>query len=696
MFSNVTLRTKLLVPTFTLITVLLFLGFLVVSSNYATMRSLQELQGQIELSTRLSDAVHAFQKERGLTSGFLQKEGEEFKEELLRQRQVTDARIAALLGRLPPKPRRTPAAAYSTLTRYLEELPRIREAVDRRDLSYRRAIAFYSVLNTALLQIVREVAKNSHVPTVTQNLLAYINFLQMKEYAGLERAQGVVLLSKKGFDIDTYTTFTNLVALQKENERMFLGYASPAVAALYIHTLDGARFQAFHALEKTLLERSYLERPVAPKRWFDISTQKLNAMDRVGKGIERETTTLIADKLADARRFFYLIIALTIGSLVLFFLMVRIFLKLAKEEQRLRFVMDKYVISSVTDLKGRILDVSQAFCDISGYSRSELIGKNHNIVRHPDMPKEVFKELWTKLERDEAWSGKVKNLKKDGGFYWVYAHIEPLYNAKGEKDSYISVRLDITETELLTEKVRREEEKNRHQKEMMQQQHRLAQMGEMLSMIAHQWRQPLSAITAATASLETKSKLGRLDAETGERIAKKIKQVAQHLSATIDDFRNFFKTHRTPKPTDYRKIVDGVVTLVESSLKRHGIELEVQTLSLQPLETFESELKQVVLNLIKNAEEALVESRPANPRIVVTVEGARLRVEDNAGGIDPAVLPRIFDPYFSTKTQKDGTGLGLYMSKMIVEEHCGGRLTAENGPEGASFTIDLGGGHGRA
>lgn len=689
MFSKITIRTKLLIPTFTLIAVLLFLGFLLVSSHYTTMRSLETLQRKIVLSTRLSDAVHAFQKERGLTSGFLQKHGETFRKELMRQRRISDGKIARLTALLP-RDSAAASEAYRALESHLKRLPEFREEVDARRITYDEAIAFYTAINSTLLRIVLDIAKRSHVPLITQNLLAYVTFLRMKEYAGLERARGVALLAEPDFDIDAYATFTDLIALQRENEKMFLGYASAALAERYRRIFGEGRFAALEKAEKAILSRRYLAHPISPKEWFDTITQKLNALDRMGTAIERDTTALITRKLTSSKRFFYFIILLTLGSLLLFVLMIRLFLKLAKEEQRLRFVMDKYIISSITDLKGRIVDVSQAFCDISGYSRHELIGKNHNIVRHPDMPKEAFRQLWEKLRRDESWSGKVKNRKKDGGFYWVYAHIEPLYNAKGEKDSYISVRLDITETELLTEKVRLEEEKNRRQQELMQQQHRLAQMGEMLSMIAHQWRQPLSAVSAATAALETKARLGKLDDETALKIADKIKQVTRHLSTTIDDFRNFFKSDKSRQNTDFARILQSVTLLVDDSLRRHGIELKVERLRVTPLQTYESELKQVVLNLIKNAEEALIESGVGDPKIVVTLEGTRMSVEDNGGGIDPEILPRIFDPYFSTKTQKDGTGLGLYMSKIIVEEHCEGTLKAENGPEGARFTIDLG------
>jgi PAS domain S-box-containing protein len=363
---------------------------------------------------------------------------------------------------------------------------------------------------------------------------------------------------------------------------------------------------------------------------------------------------------------------------------------LAKEEQRLRVVMDKYIISSITDTKGKIIDVSQAFCNISGYKREELIGQPHNIVRHPDTPKEVFESMWTTIKKGKPWRGKIKNLRKDGWFYWVYANIEPLYDSKGRIDSYISIRVDITENEILTQKIAQEEEKRRKQEKLIQQQSRLAQMGEMISMIAHQWRQPLSAITAAAGSIIIKTQLKKLDNETAKDLANKIKDFSQHLSYTIDDFRDFFKPNKIKTDTTYKKIIDSTLSIIHSSIEDRNIELIIDIKDETELFTYENEVKQVVLNLIKNAEDALIENETKEPFIKIEAKETTLTISDNAGGVPEEIIDKIFDPYFSTKSQKDGTGLGLYMSKTIIEEHCKGKLIVKNGKIGAIFKIDLG------
>jgi signal transduction histidine kinase len=306
------------------------------------------------------------------------------------------------------------------------------------------------------------------------------------------------------------------------------------------------------------------------------------------------------------------------------------------------------------------------------------------------MPKETFKQMWYRLNRGLSWKGKVKNKRSDGSFYWVYANVEPLFTSKGNIDSFVSIRLDITESELLHYKIQEEEKKNKWHEEMIREQSRLVQMGEMISMIAHQWRQPLSAIAAASGSLQLKAKRNRLDQDTAIEIADKIKSFSLHLSSTIDDFRNFFKTNKTKKATNFKTVLTSVLSIIEGSLEENKVIFNVTVKGNDDFQTFENELKQVILNLIKNAEDALLDNKIKNPQIDILIENSKFTIYDNAGGIPEDIIDKIFDPYFSTKTKKDGTGLGLYMSKMIIEDHCKGKIAVTNENDGAKFQITLG------
>lgn len=246
----------------------------------------------------------------------------------------------------------------------------------------------------------------------------------------------------------------------------------------------------------------------------------------------------------------------------------------------------------------------------------------------------------------------------------------------------------------LEERIQQEVEQNRAKDQQMLEQSRLAQMGEMLSMIAHQWRQPLSAITATTGSITLHLALEeKCNPELIEESVEKINTYTQYLSTTISDFRNFFKPDKEMSLTTLEEVVSDSLSIIGSSLESHGIELgrKVETASM--VLTYPNELKQVVLNILKNAQDIFVEKRIETPKIMMHIqqfeEMVELSIHDNAGGVKPEHLKQIFDPYFTTKHQSDGTGLGLYMSKMIVEDHCKGTLEVANVDDGACFYLRL-------
>jgi PAS domain S-box-containing protein len=690
MKSTLTPEMRLMIPMGVLSAILMFLGGVILYSSSDNIRTLIILKDKIELSKNISGLIHNIQRERGLSSGFLMGNINQFKNDLISQRSQTDKEIVSFHQRLMEMDKQgTVDQKLQSIFTELTRLSEFRMRIDSGKVSAYDAIHYFSTLNNRLLEIIVDISKHSRIPEITQSLLAYMNFMFMKEYLGIERAVGAKLLSPSGWNTQTLKDFTKLIALKQEHEKMFLFYMDSKWKQRYHTIIDPKTDQSLARIRSTIFRKRVSDAMTTPKEWFDFMSQKIDALNRFSLNVETKTTRLAETKMNTAQNIFLFIMLLTLFSAIVFFWMMRTIWLLAREERRLRLVADKYIISSVTDTQGRIIEVSQAFCTISGYTREELIGKPHNIVRHPDMSSLIFRELWEQIRRGESWSGKVKNLKKDGGFYWVYAHIEPLHNRDKQIDAYISIRLDITDNELLTQKIQDEEHKRRIAVEMMQQQARMAQMGEMLNMIAHQWRQPLSAITSAASALRLKGRLESLDAETVEDLTGKINTFTYHLSTTVDDFKNFFRTDKEKTPIHFTHILESTLMIVQHSLEQHNIQIRVMVEHDCALMTYENELKQVILNLLKNAEDALVQRGVASAWITLFVQGNLLVIEDNGGGIEESKLEQIFDPYFSTKSKKDGTGLGLYMSKMIIEEHCGGVLKVENTQVGARFTIQL-------
>ncbi len=224
-------------------------------------------------------------------------------------------------------------------------------------------------------------------------------------------------------------------------------------------------------------------------------------------------------------------------------------------------------------------------------------------------------------------------------------------------------------------------------------QSRLAQMGEMISMIAHQWRQPLSAISGTANNLALNLMFDDIDKEEFTKEIELIIGYSQHLSHTIDDFRDFFEEEKEKETLTLEEIVTRTLNIIKVSVENKNIKIETHFNCPKLVTTYVNEVNQVVLNLIRNAEDILLERKIKNPTITIEAlcedNNLLLRVKDNGGGIPKSIMNRIFDPYFSTKKEKDGTGLGLYMSKTIIYEHCNGKLSVKNDKYGAVFTIVL-------
>ena len=249
-------------------------------------------------------------------------------------------------------------------------------------------------------------------------------------------------------------------------------------------------------------------------------------------------------------------------------------------------------------------------------------------------------------------------------------------------------------THKLEEKVEKEVKKNQEKTKQLIQQNRLAQMGEMISMIAHQWRQPLTAISATTNNLLIKMMLDtKIEKEELENEITLISDYSQHLSLTIDDFRNFFKTDREKINNKLENVIENTISIVKNSLDSYDIKLLTDYKCNKELYIYSTELSQVILNIIKNAEDALHENQILNPEIKIntfcTAKNAVITIADNAIGISEDNLEKVFDPYFSTKKSKDGTGIGLYMSKIIINDHFDGDLSVSNGKIGAIFKIEI-------
>ena len=325
-----------------------------------------------------------------------------------------------------------------------------------------------------------------------------------------------------------------------------------------------------------------------------------------------------------------------------------------------------------------------------------------------DITQLIDKEQWSKITDVLVKENKIDDYKvsiKDQMYLLSCSQCNVANNTK----AFFIICKDVTEYEVklldankdLDKRVQEEIQKNKEKERQFMEQSRLAQMGEMISMIAHQWRQPLSVISSTAINLDVKIELDKFDLTNDEEIEKaklyfqsglkKIEKYVQSLTTTIDDFRNFYKPNKLSVNSTFEDIVSKSMGIIEASLRGDDIELIFDYKSKEILNIYDGEMMQVILNILKNAQDNFKTSDIKDKYIKISTNEKSLSICDNGGGISEDILPNIFDPYFSTKDEKNGTGLGLYMSKTIVEEHHKGTLHVENKNDGVCFKINLDG-----
>jgi signal transduction histidine kinase len=279
--------------------------------------------------------------------------------------------------------------------------------------------------------------------------------------------------------------------------------------------------------------------------------------------------------------------------------------------------------------------------------------------------------------------------------FYIFAHIFVIY-VHGvllrEKDIVLEELEDVNS--YLEEKIKEEIEKRQEKEKLMLLRSRQAQMGEMISMIAHQWLQPLNTLSLITQNLYLKYQLNQLDDAYIEKFKNNSNRQIAQMSETIDDFRLFFKPKTEKITFDISRTIDHVKAMLLPLYEKEGIVINAEKKEGLMVNGYPNEFVQVLVNIINNARDAILQnSETVSPQIEVVVreteEYIYVMVEDHAGGIDEEIIDKIFDPYFSTKAEKNGTGLGLYMSRIIIEDHMGGSIRAENHEDGVRFVIVL-------
>ncbi|MDD3007984.1 MAG: HAMP domain-containing sensor histidine kinase [Arcobacter sp.] len=249
--------------------------------------------------------------------------------------------------------------------------------------------------------------------------------------------------------------------------------------------------------------------------------------------------------------------------------------------------------------------------------------------------------------------------------------------------------------ENLSLKVKQGIEEAKQKDRKILEQAKLARIGSMISMIAHQWRQPLSQLSGILMELETTTRFKKVDNDYILNAIDKSDKMIEFMSNTIDDFRNFYKPDKKKEDFYVSDACKKAINIIDATLENLGINLILDIKEDKKIFGYPTEFSQVILNIISNAKDVLIEKNIKNPKIEINIESkgilSIISIKDNAGGIEEKNLEQIFDPYYSTKDSSKGTGLGLYISKLIIERNMGGDLSVSNNSEGAVFKIVVAG-----
>jgi len=302
---------------------------------------------------------------------------------------------------------------------------------------------------------------------------------------------------------------------------------------------------------------------------------------------------------------------------------------------------------------------------------------------------------------DGKYSAKYRAIGiSDGKERWISARGQTFFNESGEPVRFVGACLDITDIVMaeqalkdeIAERLRTVEELHR-QEQMLIRQGRLAALGEMIGNIAHQWRQPLNTLALIVQELSWYYNHDQFSKEYLDANVTRAMQVINHMSKTIDGFRNFFEPNKERVSFKAADVLAQTVSIVEAAFHELRLDIEVQADPDIFVNGNPNEFSQVILNILVNAKDALLERKIASPRVTVRLfregGGAVLTIADNAGGIPEEIMDKIFDPYFTTKGPDKGTGIGLFMSKTIIEKNMSGTLSVRNTEQGAEFRIEV-------
>jgi PAS domain S-box-containing protein len=354
-----------------------------------------------------------------------------------------------------------------------------------------------------------------------------------------------------------------------------------------------------------------------------------------------------------------------------------------RELHNIRHALDQSAIVAITDRAGTIIHVNEKFCEISGYTREELLGKNHRLLNSGHHSREFFSNLWTTISEGKIWEGEIKNLNKKGNTYWVHTTIVPFLDTNHKPYQYVSIRYEITQRKLAEEKLRIYAEKLELSNRELQ---------DFASIAAHDLQEPLRKIQTFGDRLSTRFR-NELNVD-GQDFLTRMLSSAKRMRKLIDDLLTYSRITTQAQPfqlISLEEITREVLSDLEIQIEQS--KAVIQLGALPTITADPSQLRQLMQNLIANALKFQKKGTPPIVTINAHIQDSHcsIHITDNGIGFDEKYLDRIFTIFqrLHGKQEYEGTGLGLAVCRRIVERH-GGQITAKSSPnEGAQFMITL-------
>src|SRR5215472_5094951 len=316
-----------------------------------------------------------------------------------------------------------------------------------------------------------------------------------------------------------------------------------------------------------------------------------------------------------------------------------------------KYAIDQSAIVATTNTRGTITYVNDKFCEISKYSREELLGQDHRILNSHHHPPEFMRDLWTTIANGRVWRGEIRNRAKDGSLYWVDTTIVPFLDARGKPYQYMAIRYEITA--------------RKHQEEQLREQAALTRLGEMAAVVAHEVKNPIAGIRGALQVIESRLPVEQRDrAVIGDIIAR-----LDALNGIVHDLLLYARPRALARvPVDLRGLIEETMGLLRRDPALAATTLIITGQS-EPVPADPEQLRIVFQNVLMNAAQALNGTGTINVALRPDQRCCSVTIRDHGSGMPAEVRSKAFDAFFTTKHR--GTGLGLPIARRVIEAHGG-------------------------